>query len=183
MKQFAHPDREVADVDLNATVSSTLEIARAEYKYVAEVATELGELPAIRGFAGELGQVILNLVVNAAHAIGDVVGDGGGLGKITVKTWATATDVWLSVADTGGGIPEAIRGSIFEPFFTTKEVGLGTGQGLAIVHGVVTKHHGDVKFTSVVGEGTPFTVRLPLGDVIVPERYTGRFVAAQPTGM
>jgi signal transduction histidine kinase len=161
MKQFAHPDRDAADVDLNETVTTTLEIARHEYKYVADVVTELGDVPQIRAYPGELGQVVLNLVVNAAHAIGDVVGETGQRGKIVVKTWTELGDVWFSITDTGGGIPEAIRGSIFDPFFTTKEVGHGTGQGLAIVHGVVAKHHGDVRFTTQLGEGTTFTVRLP----------------------
>ncbi|HET9622951.1 MAG TPA: ATP-binding protein [Kofleriaceae bacterium] len=161
MKQFAHPDRDAADVDLNETVTTTLEIARHEYKYVADVETELGDVPQIRAYPGELGQVVLNLVVNAAHAIGGVVGESGQRGKIRVKTWAELDDVWFSVSDTGGGIPEAIRGAIFDPFFTTKEVGRGTGQGLAIVHGVVSKLHGDVRFTTQVGEGTTFTVRLP----------------------
>jgi signal transduction histidine kinase len=161
MKQFAHLDRDAADVDLNETVTTTLEIARHEYKYVADVVTELGAVPQIRAYAGELGQVVLNLVVNAAHAIGDVVGESGQRGKILVRTWAELDDVWFSISDTGAGIPEAIRGSIFDPFFTTKEVGHGTGQGLAIVHGVVAKHHGDVRFTTQLGEGTTFTVRLP----------------------
>jgi two-component system NtrC family sensor kinase len=162
MKQFAHPDRSQGFVNLNETVTTTLEIARNEYKYVADVATELGDIPCIYAYPGELGQVILNLIVNAAHAIDDVVGDTGGRGRIVVRTWASGPDVWLAVADTGAGIPEAIRGSIFDPFFTTKEVGQGTGQGLAIVHGVVTKHGGDVRFTTALGEGTTFTIRLPI---------------------
>jgi signal transduction histidine kinase len=161
MKQFAHPDRDAADVDLNETVTTTLEIARHEYKYVADVVTELGDVPPIRAYPGELGQVVLNLVVNAAHAIGAVVGETGERGTISVKTWAELDDVWFSISDTGAGIPEAIRGAIFDPFFTTKEVGHGTGQGLAIVHGVVTRHHGDVRFTTQLGAGTTFTVRLP----------------------
>jgi signal transduction histidine kinase len=161
MKQFAHPDRSAADVDLNQTVTTTLEIARHEYKYVADLDIELGDLPQIRAYPGELGQVVLNLVVNAAHAIGDVVGSSGQRGKILVKTWADLDHVWFSVSDTGPGIPEAIRGSIFDPFFTTKEVGHGTGQGLAIVHGVIAKHRGDVRFTTQLGEGTTFTIRLP----------------------
>ena len=163
MKEFAHLDRAAADVDLNQMVTATLEVARHEYKYVADVVTELGELPAVRAYSGELGQVVLNLVVNAAHAIGDVVGSSGSRGKILVKTWADVGHVWFSISDTGGGIPESIRGSIFDPFFTTKEVGRGTGQGLAIVNSVVNKHRGDVRFTTCIGQGTTFTVRLPTG--------------------
>ena len=165
MKEFAHLDRGAADVDLNQMVTTTLEIARHEYKYVADVVTELGELPQVRAYSGELGQVVLNLVVNAAHAIGDVVGSSGSRGKILVKTWADVGHVWFSISDTGGGIPESIRDSIFDPFFTTKEVGRGTGQGLAIVNSVVTKHRGDVRFTTSLGEGTTFTVRLPTGEL------------------
>jgi signal transduction histidine kinase len=139
-------------------------VARNEYKYVAEVVTEFGDMPAVLCHVGALNQVFLNLIVNAAHAIGDVVGQGGSKGTIRIKTLKEGDLVRIDIADTGSGIPEAIRQRIFEPFFTTKEVGRGTGQGLAIARSiVVTKHHGSLTFESEVGKGTTFTIRLPIG--------------------
>jgi two-component system, NtrC family, sensor kinase len=163
MKEFAHPDqRERVAVDLNRAVSSTIVIARNEYKYVADVVTDLGELPRVPCYAGELNQVVLNLVVNAAHAIADRHGDSGIRGTIRVRTWCEDGQAVISVSDDGAGIPEEIRDRIFDPFFTTKEVGKGTGQGLAIARSVVDKHGGRLDCDSVVGEGTTFTIRLPL---------------------
>ena len=164
MKAFAHPDRkEKAPADLNQALQTTLAIARNEYKYVAEVTTELGDLPAVLCHVGELNQVFLNLIVNAAHAIGDVVGTRGGKGTIRIRTSRDVDMVRIDIADTGAGIPEAIRYRIFDPFFTTKEVGKGTGQGLAIARStVVTKHHGSLSFETEVGKGTTFTIRIPI---------------------
>jgi signal transduction histidine kinase len=131
---------------------------------VAEIVTEFGDLPAVLCHVGALNQVFLNLIVNAAHAIGDVVALGGSKGKIHIKTLKEGDLARIDISDTGSGIPEAIRQRIFEPFFTTKEVGKGTGQGLAIAHSiVVTKHHGSLTFESEVGKGTTFTIRLPIG--------------------
>jgi PAS domain S-box-containing protein len=164
MKAFAHPDqRERTAIDLNAAIGSTLTIARNEYKYVADLELDLGELPPVECYAGEINQVMLNLVVNAAHAIADVVAGTDRRGKITVRSRADAGDVVISVTDTGGGIPSAIRERIFDPFFTTKLVGRGTGQGLAIARTVVVdKHHGTLTFDTVVGHGTTFTIRIPV---------------------
>ena len=165
MKDFAHPDqREKAAADLNQALLTTLAVAKNEYKYVADVTTELGDLPPVLCHVGDLNQVFLNLIVNAAHAIGDVVGQGGGKGKIGITTSQEGQLVRIDIADTGSGIPETIRPRIFDPFFTTKEVGKGTGQGLAIARSiVVTKHHGSLTFASEVGKGTTFTIRLPMG--------------------
>lgn len=166
MKDFAHPDRDDrAALDLNRVVTSTTTVCRNEWKYVSELVLELDEqLPQIIGFRSDLGQVVLNLVVNAAHAIAEVVGDGGnGKGCITVRTRSVGDQVELEVADTGVGIQEEHRARIFEQFFTTKAVGRGTGQGLALVRRIVVdKHGGAVKFDSEVGKGTVFTVRLPV---------------------
>jgi signal transduction histidine kinase len=163
MKHFAHPGvTTAAAVDLKRAIVSTLTIARSEYKHLAELETHFDELPLITCNAGELNQVILNLVVNAAHAIKEVVGNSGTLGKINVRAELDGEAVVISVADTGAGIPEAIRERIFEPFFTTKEVGRGTGQGLALARSVVTKHQGTLTFRSEVGVGTTFFIRLPL---------------------
>ena len=166
MKQFAHPDqKEKVPADLNQALQTTLAIARNEYKYIAEVTTELGDLPPVLCHVGDLNQVFLNLIVNAAHAIGDVVGHVGGKGTIRIKTSLEGSLARIDIADTGAGIPAAIRQRIFEPFFTTKEVGKGTGQGLAIARSIiVAKHGGSLTFESEVGKGTTFTIRLPIGD-------------------
>jgi two-component system NtrC family sensor kinase len=164
MKEFAHPDRkEKVAANLNQALQTTLAIARNEYKYVADVTTEFGELSPVVCHIGDLNQVFLNLMVNAAHAIGDVVGQSGGKGTIHIKTWQEGNLARVDIADSGAGIPEAIRQRIFEPFFTTKEVGKGTGQGLAIARSiVVTKHGGSLSFESEIGKGTTFTIRLPI---------------------
>ncbi|HEX3846043.1 MAG TPA: ATP-binding protein [Steroidobacteraceae bacterium] len=164
MKEFAHPDQgEKKLVDLNQAIRSTLVIARNEYKYVAEAETHFGELPSVPCYLGEFNQVILNLLVNAAHAIGDVVKDSGDLGKLTIRTRLDGDAVEISISDTGTGIPESARDKIFDPFFTTKEVGKGTGQGLAIAHSVVVgKHGGALRFETEIGKGTTFFITLPL---------------------
>jgi signal transduction histidine kinase len=164
MKEFAHPDRkEMAQVDLNQAIQSTLVIATNEYKYVAEIETGFADLPPINCFAGEINQVVLNLIVNAAHAIGDVVKGTSNKGKITVATRVQDEFVEIAVADTGKGIPVEARARIFDPFFTTKEVGKGTGQGLAIARSVIVdKHGGTLTFETEIGKGTTFFIRLPI---------------------
>ena len=164
MKQFAHPDRiEMTEVDLNEAILTTLTIARNEYKYVADVETDLGELPRVSCHIGEINQAVLNIVVNGAHAIADVIDGTEGRGVIAVRTRRDGDAAVISIRDTGGGIPDSVRDRIFEPFFTTKDVGRGTGQGLAIARSVVVeKHGGDLTFETVAGEGTTFTIRLPL---------------------
>jgi PAS domain S-box-containing protein len=163
MRELAYPDRpEMAEVDLNHVIRNALVVARAEYKYVAEVETDLAPLPPVHCHAGELNQVMLNLLINASHAIADVVGGTGTKGVIRVSTRIDGDTVVISVGDTGGGIPETIRHRIFEPFFTTKEVGRGTGQGLAISHNIIVKRHGgSIDCDSQVGRGTVFHLRLP----------------------
>jgi signal transduction histidine kinase len=164
MKEFAHPDRkEMAQSDLNQAIQSTLVIASNEYKYVAEVETVLGDVPLVNCYAGEINQVVLNLIVNAAHAIGDVVKGTDKKGRIRVTTRVLDDQVEIAIADTGKGIPVEVRSRIFDPFFTTKEVGKGTGQGLAIARAVVVeKHGGTLHFETEVGQGTTFYIRLPI---------------------
>ena len=166
LKEFAHPNSpELTPSDLNKTIETSIMVSRHEWKYVADVVTELApELPLVPCVVDEFNQVILNLIVNAAHAIGDALKQrGGDRGKITVRTRLEEPWAVVEVEDTGTGIPEEIRGRVFEPFFTTKSVGKGTGQGLAIVQTVVAKHHhGNVELTSEVGVGTKFILRLPL---------------------
>jgi len=165
MKDFARADqREMSNADLNAAILSTLTIARNEYKYVADLDTDLGELPPVMCRIGELNQVMVNLIVNAAHAIGDVVKDSGAKGRIAIRTRRDDDHVVIEVSDTGTGVPEEIRNRIFDPFVTTKELGKGTGQGLAIAWSIVVdKHGGSLRFNSEAGRGTTFVVRLPTG--------------------
>jgi signal transduction histidine kinase len=167
MKEFAHPDRkEMAQSDLNQAIASTLVIASNEYKYVAEVETQFAELPLVNCYAGEINQVILNLIVNAAHAIGDMVKGTPDKGRITVSTRVLDGSVEIAIGDTGKGIPVEVRSRIFDPFFTTKEVGKGTGQGLAIARTVIVdKHGGTLHFETEVGKGTTFFIRLPINGI------------------
>ncbi len=164
MKEFAHPEsKEMAAADINKALQSTLTVARNELKYVADVELDLGEIPPVVCNVGDLNQVFLNLLVNAAHAIADVVKGTDEKGKICVRTVPEGDTVVISISDTGSGIPEAIRTKIFDPFFTTKEVGRGTGQGLAIARSVVVeRHRGTLTFESEVGKGTTFHIRLPI---------------------
>ncbi|HVV87055.1 MAG TPA: ATP-binding protein [Kofleriaceae bacterium] len=167
MKVFAHPRDDLADVDLNQVLTTTLTVARNEYKYVADVVTELGNLPLVLGHAGDLNQLFLNLLINAAHAIVDAeaaggAGGQGGRGKITVRTFTDAGQVVVEITDTGCGIAPADRPRVFDAYFTTKEPGRGTGQGLAIARSVVERHCGTIGFDSEVGVGTTFRVRLPV---------------------
>jgi two-component system NtrC family sensor kinase len=165
MKEFAHPDQtEMSSADLNHAIQSTLIIARNEYKYVAEVETDFGDLPQVQCYLGEVNQVILNLLVNAAHAIADVIKDSGAMGRLTVRTRLDGDEVEIAIGDSGTGIPEAARERVFDPFFTTKEVGRGTGQGLAIARSVIVKKHGGtLRFETECGKGTTFFIRLPVG--------------------
>lgn len=164
MKEFAHPDqRQKNPADLNKAILNTLIVAKNEYKYVAEVETDLRELPAVMCYIGDLSQVFLNLIVNAAHAIADNIGDDAAKGRIVIRTARMDDAVQISIADNGGGIPEDIRQRVFDPFFTTKPVGKGTGQGLAIARSIVVdKHGGSLTFDSQPGQGTTFFIRLPV---------------------
>jgi signal transduction histidine kinase len=164
MKEFAHPDhKEMMPADINHAIETTLTIARNEYKYVADVETHLGELPPVRCHLGDVNQAILNVVVNAGHAIAEAVQGTERRGRISVTTRHEGDSVVIAIADTGPGIAPAIRPRIFEPFFTTKEVGRGTGQGLAIARSIiVAKHGGALTFETELGKGTTFYLRLPI---------------------
>jgi PAS domain S-box-containing protein len=166
MKDFAHPGTaEKTAADLSKAIDSALTVSRNEWKYVAEVETDFDPaLPAVPCLLGEFNQVVLNILINAAHAIADVVGDGSrGKGLIRVSTRREGEWAVVRISDTGTGIPEKVREKIFDPFFTTKQVGKGTGQGLAISHAVVVeKHGGQITFETELGKGTTFIIRLPL---------------------
>ena len=156
LKSFSRVDQtECAMINLNDALETTINIAWNEIKYVATLNREFGEIPNIRCFPQQLNQVFLNLLVNAAHAIGE------NQGVITVKTWSEGPDVFVSVSDTGCGMPDEIKQRIFEPFFTTKEVGKGTGLGLSISYDIIRKHGGEIRVESEAGQGTSFIVRLP----------------------
>lgn len=164
MKDFSHPDTaEMGLGDLNQAIESAVIMARNEYKYVATLEMDFGYLPLVRCHVGELSQVVLNLLVNAAHAIADTVKDTGQKGFIYVKTRQESDHVVISIKDTGGGIPSEIAERIFDPFFTTKEVGKGTGQGLYMARAIVVdRHGGQITFETQMGTGTTFSVRLPI---------------------
>ncbi len=163
MREFAHPDRrEMVATDLNRSIQATIEVARNEYKYVADIETDFGDLPLVTCHVGDLNQVVLNIIVNAAHAIADVVKGTSNRGKIRIATRRDEDQVVLAISDTGTGIPESIRHKIFDPFFTTKELGRGTGQGLAIAGNIMAKHHGSISFETEPGKGTTFVLRMPI---------------------
>jgi len=165
MKAFSYPDQhDQTPTALRAAVENTLVVAQNEYRHVADVVTDLADAPEIVCHPGEINQVLLNLVVNAAHAVEDVVKHRGGRGTITIRTQREGADtVLITVSDTGDGIPDAIRDRVFDPFFTTKDVGQGTGQGLALARtAIVDRHGGTISFESRLGEGTTFFVRLPI---------------------
>ena len=169
MKEFAHPDaNEQKAADINRALNTTLTVARSEYRHAARVETDLESLPDVVCNVGELNQVFLNLVVNAAHAIADA-GKDATTGLIHVKTRLLAEDVEVTISDNGCGIPSDNLERIFDPFFTTKEVGRGTGQGLAIARSIVVdKHGGKIHVSSETGKGTSFVIRVPVAGRPVP---------------
>jgi signal transduction histidine kinase len=170
MKEFGNADRqEKSLIDLNQALQVTLTIARTEYAPVADIETDFQPLPPVMCHQGDMNQVFLNLLVNAAHAIAEMVGQGGRKGVIRLRTAHEGRWVRIDIQDTGCGIAPEIQERLFEPFFTTKEVGRGSGQGLAIAYSlVVDKHGGSLSFASEVGRGTTFTIRLPVAAPVLP---------------
>ncbi|MBO94122.1 MAG: histidine kinase, partial [Opitutales bacterium] len=165
MKNFAYRDAasEKKPQNLNQAIETTIVVASNEWKYCADMQTDLDpNLPSVPCNVGEVNQVVLNLIVNAAHAIRGIKPDGE-KGVISISTKQYDDFVVITIQDDGGGIPEGVQAKVFEPFFTTKEVGVGTGQGLAIAHNVITKSHGGhLWFETESGTGTTFFIRLPL---------------------
>jgi signal transduction histidine kinase len=155
LKVFSHPAQSEPEyADLNEGLETTLNIVRNEIKYRARVVKKLGDIPPLRCYPGQINQVFMNLLVNAAQAM-------DGFGEIRVATARDNDDVVVTVSDNGPGIPEELQARVFEPFFTTKEPGQGTGLGLSISCDIVRKHGGTMAVTSHPGQGTTFTVRLP----------------------
>ena len=156
LKNFAHADDDEWQLaDINANLESTLNLARNEIKYKAKVNVDYGALPPVRCHPGRINQVLLNLLVNAAQAIDKS-------GEIGIKTWRKDDEVCIAITDSGCGISEDAMGRIFEPFYTTKPIGKGTGLGLSLAFGIVRGHGGRIEVVSTVGEGTCFTVVLPV---------------------
>lgn len=187
MKDFSHPGHGRADVEINPVVQTTVQVSRSEWKYLAELELDLdpqaGSIPC---FEGELKQVLLNLVVNAAHAIEAQRQRTGceEVGHITLRTRRLTDVLTITVQDDGIGMNESVREHAFDPFFTTKPVGKGTGQGLSLAHDIIVhKHGGRIEIASTPGEGSTFTVHLPL---VVPPHLAERRAAAgscaQPAG-
>jgi signal transduction histidine kinase len=161
LKDFSHADthQEWQQADLHQGIESTINIVASEVKYKADVVREFGILPDIECLPTQLNQVFMNLLVNAAHAMGDV------RGTITIRTGTEGESVWLEFSDNGSGIPAEIQARIFDPFFTTKPLGKGTGLGLSLAYGIIQKHQGAITLDSAPGRGTTFRIVLPIAHI------------------
>ena len=158
LKDFSHVDRNPSFqwADLHKGLESTLNIVANEIKFKADIVREYGVLPEVQCLQSQLNQVFMNILVNAAHAIGEK------RGTITIRTGARADSVWIAFSDTGSGISEDILQKIFDPFFTTKPVGKGTGLGLSLSYGIIQKHNGHIDVQTEEGQGTSFRVTIPI---------------------
>jgi two-component system NtrC family sensor kinase len=156
LKDFSHVgETDWQEADLHQGIDSTLNIVKNEIKYKANVVKEYGQVPLVKCIISQVNQVVMNLLVNASHAIKEN-------GMIKISTGCEKDMAWIRVLDTGSGIPQENLNRIFEPFFTTKPIGSGTGLGLSLSYGIIKKHGGRIDVQSVVGKGTCFTVWLPL---------------------
>jgi two-component system NtrC family sensor kinase len=164
LKDFSRVDanQEWQWANLHAGIDSTLNIVSNEVKYKADVIKEYGDIPDIECQPSHINQVIMNIVINGAHAIGPE------RGRITIRTGCDDTHVWIEIADTGAGIPKEIQSRIFDPFFTTKPIGSGTGLGLSLSYGIIQKHSGQIEVQSAPGCGTTFRITLPIRRVMPP---------------
>ncbi|WP_342620478.1 ATP-binding protein [Rhodoferax sp. GW822-FHT02A01] len=182
LKDFSHVDAKPQwqFADLNRGIESTLNVVNNEVKYKADVVKEYGDIPEVQCMPSEINQVVMNLVVNAAHAIGPNRGKiyiRSGVGNAKLQGAADLkidNSVWIEIADTGSGIPKDVVPRIFDPFFTTKPVGKGTGLGLSLSYGIIQKHHGRIEVDTEVGKGTTFRITLPLvqSDQVVQSKET-----------
>ncbi|MDP3440023.1 MAG: ATP-binding protein, partial [Azonexus sp.] len=161
LKDFSRVDstQEWQWANLHQGIDSTANIVANEIRYKADVVREYGQLPEVECLPSQLNQVFMNLLVNAAHAMGEA------RGQITIRTGTDGDKVWLEFSDTGSGIPEDIRQKIFDPFFTTKPIGKGTGLGLSLSYGIIQKHHGQIQVRSELGKGSTFRITLPIRHV------------------
>lgn len=158
LKDFSHVDAtlEWSFTNLNQGIDSTLNVVNNEVKYKADIVKEYGEIPPVQCLPSQINQVVMNLVVNAAHALGPE------RGKIWIRTGVENESAWIEVADNGSGIPKEVLPRIFDPFYTTKPVGKGTGLGLSLSYGIIQKHHGQIEVHTEVGKGTTFRLTVPL---------------------
>jgi two-component system NtrC family sensor kinase len=170
LKDFSRVDanQEWQWADLHTGIDSTLNIVSNEVKYKADVVREYGQIPEIECLPSQLNQVFMNIVVNGAHAI------SGGRGRITIRTGTTGDNVWVEIADNGGGIAKEHLARIFDPFFTTKPIGSGTGLGLSLSYGIIQKHNGQIEVHSEPGQGTTFRITLPVRHLAAAEQEPGR---------
>jgi signal transduction histidine kinase len=164
MKDFSHPGAtDISHADINRAIEATLLVSTNRWKFVADVETTFGDIPAVPCYIDEINQVILNLIVNAADAIAEKHAGTDEKGSIEITTRQAGNNVLISISDSGAGMPPEVKSRIFDPFFTTKEVGKGTGQGLSIGYDIiVNKHNGTLTCDSEAGAGTTFTLSLPL---------------------
>jgi signal transduction histidine kinase len=164
MKDFSHPGKDDKQkIDINKAIENTAIVARNEWKYLAELAFDFAtNLPLVNCFPGEVNQVILNMIVNACHAIEDTT-MGKSKGHILITTQQSEENVIIKIVDNGAGMDESVAQRVFDPFFTTKEVGKGTGQGLSLAYSVIVEQHaGKISVESTVGSGTTFIISLPI---------------------
>jgi signal transduction histidine kinase len=163
LHNYSRTDEEsVVELDLNRSLDDSLELLRHLTKGVVQIERDYGEVGKVVGHAGQLNQVFMNLIANAAQALSGVED-----ARITLRTSGVGDErIAVSIADNGPGIPAEVLPRIFDPFFTTKDVGEGSGLGLSIVHGIVERHGGTISVQSPPGEGTTFTVELPRGESI-----------------
>jgi signal transduction histidine kinase len=162
MKEFGQPAHSAKTyADVNRAVATTLTVASSTYREVADVELELGDVPEVACHIAELNQVFLQLIANAADAIGELR-IAPARGTIRIRTWCDATAVFIRVSDNGVGIPDHVRARVFDPFFTTKPIGRGSGQGLGIARSiVVNRHGGTLTFETALGSGTSFLITIP----------------------
>jgi len=156
LKDFSRPDKEESEhADINECISGAINIVWNQLKYKANLTSELGDIPLIKCYPQQLGQVFMNLLVNASQAIEKQ-------GEIGVRTWYENGKLLVQITDTGCGIPGENLHRIFEPFFTTKDVGKGTGLGLSVTYEIIKNHNGEIIVESEPGKGSTFTVQLPV---------------------
>jgi signal transduction histidine kinase len=177
LKNFSRVDsnQEWQWADLHQGIDSTLNIINSEVKYKADIIKNYGEIPNVECLPSQINQVLMNLLVNAAHAIGET------RGTITVRTDCDLHNVWIEIIDNGSGIPKANLSRIFDPFFTTKPVGKGTGLGLSLSYGIIKKHHGNIDVQSEVGQGTTFRITLPIKHLNDDEAEEAKVISASPS--
>lgn len=163
MKDFSHiEEEEFKPADLQRGIETTLNVVNNELKYKAEVIREFGDLPPVECIISQINQVVMNLLVNAAHAIDD-------FGEIRIRTREQDGEAIIEIEDTGRGISADNLSRIFEPFFTTKPIGKGTGLGLSLSFNIIEKHNGHIEVNSAPGQGTCFRITLPISQPQTPE--------------